>query len=68
MDRQQEITILRLWREWCMVWPKHYGRGSLQVGALGYDPIFDVIPCQAYIDFYHEVTRKHPAPWAYEYF
>ena len=58
MTRQQEIAILRLWRQWCNIWPAHYGHESLQVEG-GYDPSFDVIPAQMYLDFYHDVTRRH---------
>ncbi len=60
MNRRQETTILRLWRDWCRLWPEQYGHNSLQVTSTGYDPVFDVIPCQAYKDFYHEVIRRHP--------
>ena len=52
--------ILRLWRDWCKLWPEQYGHESLQVKAGGYDPVFDVIPSQAYKDFYLEVVRGHP--------
>jgi hypothetical protein len=52
--------ILRLWRDWCRVWPEQYGHESLQVKPQGYDPVFDVIPCQTYKDFYLEVVRDHP--------
>ena len=52
--------ILRLWRDWCRFWPEHYGHDSLQVKPQGYDPVFDVIPCQTYRDFYLEVVRGHP--------
>ena len=60
MTRQQEAMILRLWRAWCRIWPEQYGHESLQVGAEGYDPVFDVIPGQAYKDFYYEVVLDHP--------
>lgn len=60
MTRQQELIILRLWRDWCRLWPVQYGHESLQVAAGGYDPVFDVIPAQTYKDFYHEVVRGHP--------
>ena len=60
MRRQQEQMILRLWRDWCKLWPEQYGHESLQVKAGGYDPVFDVIPSQAYKDFYYEVVRGHP--------
>ncbi len=60
VNRQQEQLILRLWRDWCRVWPEHYGRDSLQVKPEGYDPVFDVIPSQAYRDFLLEVVRDHP--------
>ena len=56
MTRQQEQLILRLWREWCKVWPEQYGHSSLEVKPEGYDPVFDVIPSQAYKDFYLEVV------------
>lgn len=52
--------ILRLWRDWCRLWPEQYGHESLQVKPQGYDPVFDVIPSQAYKDFYFEVVRGHP--------
>ncbi len=51
---------MRLWRDWCRLWPEQYGHNSLQVHAGGYDPVFDVIPSQAYKDFYLEVVRNHP--------
>jgi len=60
VTRQQEQIILRLWREWCRVWPEQYGRASLEVKPEGYDPVFDVIPSQAYKDFYLEVVSGHP--------
>ena len=60
VTRQQEQMILRLWRDWCRLWPEHYGHDSLQVKPQGYDPVFDVIPCQTYKDFYLEVVRGHP--------
>lgn len=52
--------ILRLWRDWCRLWPEQYGHESLQVKEEGYDPVFDIIPIQAYKDFYMEVVRGHP--------
>ncbi|XOV82914.1 MAG: hypothetical protein ACFHXK_18910 [bacterium] len=52
--------ILRLWRDWCRLWPEQYGHESLQVKPQGYDPVFDVIPSQAYKDFYLEVVCGHP--------
>ena len=60
MTRQQEAIILRLWRSWCRIWPEQYGHESLEVGDDGYDPVFDVIPGQAYKDFYYEVVLDHP--------
>jgi len=60
VTRQQEAIILRLWRDWCRLWPEHYGPVSLQVSPEGYDPVFDVIPSQAYKDFYLEVVCDHP--------
>ena len=60
VTRQQEKTILRLWRDWCKLWPEQYGHESLEVKAQGYDPVFDVVPSQAYKDFYLEVVRDHP--------
>ncbi len=60
MIRQQEQLVLRLWRDWCRLWPEQYGHESLRVGADGYDPVFDVIPSQTYKDFYFEVVRGHP--------
>ena len=60
MQRQQQQLILRLWKEWCRVWPEQYGHESLEVQAEGYDPVFDVIPSQTYKDFYYEVVRGHP--------
>lgn len=60
MNRQQQDLILRLWRDWCRVWPRHYGHGSLDVKPEGYDPSFDLIPAQTYKDFYFEVVRGHP--------
>jgi len=61
VTRQQEQLILRLWRDWCKVWPEQYGHSSLDVKAEGYDPVFDVIPSQAYKDFYLEVVCDHPS-------
>ncbi|MEM7098161.1 MAG: hypothetical protein AAF541_07875 [Pseudomonadota bacterium] len=58
MKRQQEIAIIKLWRQWCRIWPQQYGHSSLGVGE-GYDPVFDVIPARMYIDFYTDVTRRH---------
>ena len=60
MIRQQEQLVLRLWRDWCRLWPEQYGHDSLRVGPEGYDPVFDVIPSQTYKDFYFEVVRGHP--------
>ena len=60
MERQQERLILRLWKDWCRLWPEQYGHESLQVKPEGYDPVFDVIPSQTYKDFYFEVVRGHP--------
>jgi hypothetical protein len=60
VNRQQERTILRLWRDWCKLWPEQYGHESLRVKAQGYDPVFDVVPSQVYKDFYLEVVRGHP--------
>lgn len=60
MNRQEEKLIIRLWRDWCRLWPEQYGHESLQVKAEGYDPVFDVIPSQAYKDFYFEVVCGHP--------
>jgi len=60
VTRQQEQLILRLWREWCEVWPEQYGHASLEVKPEGFDPVFDVIPSQTYRDFYLEVVRDHP--------
>ncbi len=60
VTREQEQLILRLWREWCKVWPEQYGHASLEVKPEGYDPVFDVIPSQAYKDFYLEVVCDHP--------
>ena len=60
MQRQQQQLILRLWKEWCRIWPEQYGHESLEVKPEGYDPIFDVVPSQAYKDFYFEVVRGHP--------
>lgn len=60
MTRQQEQVILRLWRDWCKLWPEQYGHDSLQVKPEGFDPVFDVIPSQTYKDFYLEVIRGHP--------
>ncbi len=63
MNRQQEIAILKLWRQWCTIWPRHYGHELVDSESegrkQGYDPVFDVIPVQMYIDFYHDVTRRH---------
>ena len=61
MNKRQEVIILKLWREWCHTWPEQYGHDSLAVDAGGYDPVFDVIPSQTYIDFYLEVARNHAA-------
>lgn len=61
MTRQQEQLILRLWRDWCKLWPEQYGHASLGVKPEGYDPVFDVIPSQAYKDFYLEVVCDHPS-------
>ena len=60
MQRQQQQLILRLWKEWCRVWPEQYGHESLEVKPEGYDPVFDLVPSQAYKDFYFEVARGHP--------
>lgn len=60
MNRREERTILRLWKDWCKLWPEQYGHESLQVRAEGYNPVFDVVPSQAYKDFYLEVVRDHP--------
>ncbi len=60
MKPQQQALILRLWQDWCRVWPEQYGHESLQVKVEGYDPVFDLIPSQAYKDFYVEVIREHP--------
>ena len=60
MQRQQQQLILRLWKEWCRIWPEQYGHESLEVKPEGYDPIFDVVPSQTYKDFYFEVVRGHP--------
>jgi hypothetical protein len=60
VNRQQETIILRLWRDWCRLWPEQYGRDSLQVKPEGFDPVFDVIPSQTYKDFYLEVICGHP--------
>ncbi|NKB99674.1 MAG: hypothetical protein GKR90_14425 [Pseudomonadales bacterium] len=60
MTRQQQQLILRLWQEWCRVWPEQYGHESLRVKPEGYDPVFDVVPSQTYKDFYFEVVRGHP--------
>ena len=54
------MLILRLWRDWCRLWPEQYGHRSLEVKPEGYDPVFDVIPSQAYKDFYLEVVHDHP--------
>ncbi len=61
VTRQQEQMILRLWRDWCRLWPEQFGHESLQVKPQGYDPVFDVIPSQTYKDFYLEVVRGHPS-------
>ena len=58
--RQEVQLLLRLWKDWCRVWPEQYGHDSLQVNAEGYDPVTDLIPTQAYKDFYFEVVRSHP--------
>ena len=60
MGEKYEQAVLRLWFDWCKLWPEQYGRESLAVNEDGYDPIFDVIPSQAYKDFYYEVIRDHP--------
>ncbi len=60
MTRQQQQLILRLWQDWCRVWPEQYGHESLGVKPGGYDPVFDVVPAQTYKDFYFEVVRGHP--------
>jgi len=60
VNRQQQNLILRLWRDWCQIWPEQYGHESLHVKPEGYDPVFDVIPSQVYKDFYYEVVRGHP--------
>lgn len=60
MTKQEERTILRLWKDWCKLWPEQYGHESLHVRAEGYDPVFDVVPSQTYKDFYLEVIRDHP--------
>lgn len=60
LTRQEQQVVLRLWKDWCRVWPEQYGHDSLQVSPEGYDPVFDLIPSQAYKDFYFEVVRGHP--------
>ena len=60
MTRDQERMLISLWVDWCKLWPEQYARDSLAVKAEGYDPVFDVIPSQAYKDFYYEVVRGHP--------
>lgn len=60
MGEKYEQAVLRLWFDWCKLWPEQYGRESLAVNEDGYDPVFDVIPSQAYKDFYYEVIRDHP--------
>ncbi|MEM7002830.1 MAG: hypothetical protein AAF529_18730 [Pseudomonadota bacterium] len=60
MTRKQQSLIIRLWKDWCRVWPAQYGHNSLDVHSDGYDPVFDVIPAQTYKDFYYEVVRGHP--------
>ena len=60
MKRQEQETILNLWKDWCLLWPEQYGHESLQVDGQGYDPVFDLIPAQTYKDFYFEVVRGHP--------
>jgi hypothetical protein len=60
VTRQQQQLILRLWQDWCRVWPEQYGHESLRVKPEGYDPVFDVVPSQTYKDFYFEVVRGHP--------
>ena len=60
MDRVQEALILRLWADWCKVWPEQFGHHSLQVGSDGFDPVFDLIPSRAYRDFCVEVAMDHP--------
>lgn len=60
MTRQQETLILRLWADWCRVWPEQFGHESLEVRPDGFDPVFDVIPGQVYKDFYYEIVRGHP--------
>ena len=59
VNRQEQQLILRLWSDWCRVWPDQYGHESLHVKPGGYDPVFDVIPSQTYKDFYFEVVRSH---------
>ncbi len=61
MNKKEEQLILRLWKDWCRLWPEQYGHESLQVKPEGYDPVFDVIPSQTYRDFYMEVVRGHPS-------
>ncbi len=61
MKRQEQDLVLRLWKDWCRVWPEQYGHESLQVKPEGYDPVFDLIPSQAYKDFYYEVVAGHPS-------
>jgi hypothetical protein len=60
MGRNYEQAVLWLWFDWCKLWPVQYARDSLAVKANGYHPVFDVIPSQAYKDFYYEVIRDHP--------
>jgi hypothetical protein len=60
LGRHDEETVLRLWFDWCKIWPVQYARNSLAVKEEGYDPVFDLIPSQAYKDFYYEVVRDHP--------
>lgn len=60
VTRQEQQLVLRLWKDWCRLWPEHFGHESLQVKPEGYDPVFDLIPSQTYKDFYIEVVRGHP--------
>ena len=60
LKRQEEQLIVKLWKDWCRVWPEQYGHDSLAVKPDGYDPVFDLIPSQTYRDFYFEVVRGHP--------
>lgn len=62
VTRQQEQLILRLWKDWCGLWPElSPEKGAVRKGAQVYDPTFDLIPVRFYKKFYMEAAREHPS-------